>query len=229
MSYKYGPSIVTDGLVFYVDAANSKSYPGTGTTWTDMIGGNDGTLTNGPTYNSNNGGYIDFDGSNDHVEVTGINVSALSAFTLEAWVYPTGSSSDGTVMGKWLGSLSNSSFLLYWDVGDSALGFDWVAVNTSSQIHRIGTSTANGTVNAWNHVAATFSGSQIKLYVNGSSVGTAGFIGTLRNISGIRLGADESSGLRPLAGNLAVAKVYDRVLSSAEVTQNYNALKNRFV
>ena len=131
-------------------------------------------------------------------------------------------------MGKFLGSLSNSSFLLYWDVGD-ALGFDWVAVNTSSQIHRIGTTPANGTVNAWNHVAATFSGSQIELYVNGSSVGTASFSGTLRNISGIRLGADESSGLRPLSGNLAVAKVYDKVLSSAEVTQNYNALKNRFV
>lgn len=228
MSYSYGKSIVTDGLVFYVDAANSKSYPGTGTDWADLSGDATATLTNGPTYSSNNGGYIDFDGSNDHVEVTGINVSALSAFTLEAWVYPTSSSADETVMGKFLGSSSNSSFLLYWDVGD-ALGFDWVAVNTSSTFHRIGTTPANGTVNAWNHVAATFSGSQIELYVNGSSVGTTSFSGTLRNISGIRLGADESSGLRPLSGNLAVAKVYDKVLSSAEITQNYNALKNRFV
>jgi hypothetical protein len=224
MSYSYGKSIVTDGLVFYVDAANSKSYPGTGTDWADLSADATATLTNGPTYSSNNGGYIDFDGSNDHVEVTGINVSALSAFTLEA----TSSSADETVMSKFLGSLSNSSFLLYWDVGD-ALGFDWVAVNTSSTLHRIGTTPANGTVNAWNHVAATFSGSQIELYVNGSSVGTTSFSGTLRNISGIRLGADESSGLRPLSGNLAVAKVYDKVLSSAEVTQNYNALKNRFV
>ena len=228
MSYSYGKSIVTDGLVFYVDAANDNSYPGTGTDWADLSGDATATLTNGPTYSSNNGGYIDFDGSNDHVEVTGINVSALSTFTLEAWVYPTSSSADESVMSKWPGSLSNSSFLLYWDVG-GALGFDWVAVNTSSTIHRIGTTPANGTVNAWNHVAATFSGSQIELYVNGSSVGTASFSGTLRNISGIRLGADESSGLRPLAGNLAVAKVYDKVLSSDEILQNYNALKNRFV
>ena len=146
MSYSYGKSIVTDGLVFYVDAANSKSYPGTGTDWADLSGDATATLTNGPTYSSNNGGYIDFDGSNDHVEVTGINVSALSAFTLEAWVYPTSSSADETVMGKFLGSSSNSSFLLYWDVGD-ALGFDWVAVNTSSTFHRIGTTPANGTVN----------------------------------------------------------------------------------
>jgi hypothetical protein len=229
MSYSYGKSIVTDGLVFYVDAANENSYPGSGTDWADLSGDATATLTNGPTYSSNNGGYIDFDGSNDHVEVTGINVSALSAFTLEAWVYPASSSADETVMGKWLGSLANSSFLLYWDVGDSALGFDWIVVNTSNTYSRIGTSTANGTVNAWNHVVATFSGSQIELYVNGSSVGTASFSGTLRNISGVRLGADESSGLRPLAGNLAVAKVYDKVLSSDEITQNYNALKNRFV
>jgi hypothetical protein len=228
MSVKNRNSIVTDGLVFYVDAGNEDSYPGTGADWADLSGSATATLTNGPTYSSNNGGYIDFDGSNDHVEVTGINVSALSAFTLEAWVYPTSSSADEAVISKWPGSLSNSSFLLYWDVG-GALGFDWVAVNTSSGIYRIGTSTANGTVNSWNHVAATFSGSQIQLYVNGSSVGTASFFGTLRNISGIRLGADESSGLRPLAGNMAVAKVYDKVLSSAEVLQNYNALKNRFI
>jgi len=220
--------IVTDGLVFYVDAGNDNSYPGSGTDWDDLSGSATATLTNGPTYSSNNGGYIDFDGSNDYVEVTGINVSALSAFTLEAWVYPTSSSADETVMGKWLGSLSNSSFLLYWDVG-TALGFDWVAVNTSSNIYRIGTSTANGTVNSWNHVAATFSGSQMELYVNGTSVGTSSFFGTLRNISGFRIGADESSGLRPLGGNIAATKVYDKVLSSDEVSQNYNALKNRFI
>jgi hypothetical protein len=228
MSVKNQNSIVTDGLVFYVDAANENSYTGSGTTWIDLSGDATSTLTNGPTYSSSNGGYIDFDGTNDRVEVTGINVSALSAFTLEAWVYPTSSSADETVFGNFYGGLSNSSFLLYWDVG-GALGFDWVAINTSSTIHRIGTTPANGTVNAWNHVAATFSGSQIELYVNGSSVGTASFIGTLRNISGFRLGADTSSATRPLGGNIAAAKVYDKILSSAEVTQNYNALKNRFI
>ena len=228
MSVKNQNSIVTDGLVFYVDAANENSYLGSGTTWTDLAGSDDGTLTNGPTYSSSNGGYIDFDGTNDRVEVTGINVSALSAFTLEAWVYPTSSSADETVFGNFYGGLSNSSFLLYWDVG-TALGFDWVAINTSRSFFRIGTSTANGTVNEWNHVVATFSGSQMQLYVNSASVGTSSFNGTLRNISGFRLGADTSSTTRPLSGNIAAAKVYDKILSSAEVTQNYNALKNRFV
>jgi len=227
MAFTYSPKIVTDGLIFAVDAANKKSYPGSGTTWTDLAGSNSGTLTNGPTFDPANGGSIDFDGTDDVVNVSSINVSTLSAFTLEAWVYPTSSTADETVMGKFLGSLSNSSFLLYWDVG-TALGFDWVAINTVSNIYRIGTSTANGTVNSWNHVAATFNGSQIELYVNGSSVGTAAFFGTLRNLSGLTIGADESSGNRPLGGNIAMAKVYDKVLSSAEVVQNYNALKGRF-
>ena len=59
--------IVTDGLVFYVDAGNSNSYPGSGTTWTDLAGSNDGTLTNGPTFDSGNGGSIVFDGTDDYV------------------------------------------------------------------------------------------------------------------------------------------------------------------
>lgn len=227
MSVKNRNSVVTDGLVFYVDASNPNSYPGSGTTWTDLIEGVNGTLTNGPTYNSGNGGYIDFDGSNDYVDVTGINVSTLSAFTVEAWVYPTSNSSDGTVFGNFGSNTSTRSFLLYWDVGDGALGFDWLVA--TSAFYRTGPTVANGSLNAWNHVVGTCSGSQIQLYVNGSSIGTASVSGTINNNSGFRLGATQEPGLRALNGNIAVAKVYDKVLSSAEVTQNYNALKNRFI
>jgi len=227
MSYSYGKGIVTDGLVFYVDAANENSYPGSGTDWANLSGSATATLTNGPTYSSNNGGYIDFDGSNDYVDVTGIDVSAMSAFTLEAWVYPTSSSADGTVFGNFGSSASTRSFIFYWDVGDSALNFDWLV--STSAFYRIGTSTANGSINAWNHVVGTYSGSQIQLYVNGSSIGTASVSGTINNNSGFRLGADQTSGLRALNGNISAAKVYNKVLSSAEVTQNYNALKNRFI
>ena len=116
-------------------------------------------------------------------------------------------------------------FFFNWDIG-TALGFDWVAVNTSNSIIRIGTSPANGTRNAWNHVVGTFSGSQIELYVNGSSVGTTSFTGTLIDNSGFRLGGDDTG--RPLGGNIASAKVYNKVLSATEVTQNYNAHINRF-
>jgi hypothetical protein len=69
MGIAYNPRTITDGLVLCLDAANSKSYPGSGTTWTDLSGlGNTGTLTNGPTYSSANGGSLVFDGVNDYVQ-----------------------------------------------------------------------------------------------------------------------------------------------------------------
>ena len=66
MGLAHSPRIVTDGLVLCVDAASKRSYPGTGTTWTDLKGGNNGTLTNGPTFSSANGGSVVFDGTNDY-------------------------------------------------------------------------------------------------------------------------------------------------------------------
>ena len=68
MSTRYNPSIVRDNIVQYLDAANTKSYPGSGTSWTDISGkSNNGTLTNGPTFDSGNKGSFGFDGSNDYV------------------------------------------------------------------------------------------------------------------------------------------------------------------
>ena len=69
MGLSHSPSLVMNGLVLCLDAGNSKSYPGTGTTWTDLSGnGNNGTLTNGPTYSSANGGSLVFDGTNDYTQ-----------------------------------------------------------------------------------------------------------------------------------------------------------------
>lgn len=71
MSYHNGPKIVSEGLVLYLDAANSKSYSGTGTTWTDLSGNsNNATLVNGPTYSSLNGGGIVLDATDDFISIT---------------------------------------------------------------------------------------------------------------------------------------------------------------
>ena len=88
MGIAYNPRVVTDGLVLCLDAGNVKSYPGSGTTWTDLSGkGNTGTLTNGPTYSSANGGSIVFDGVDDRVSGTSFNTG--QNFTINAWIYPT--------------------------------------------------------------------------------------------------------------------------------------------
>jgi hypothetical protein len=98
--YANGPKIVTDGLVLCLDAANRKSYPGTGTAWNDLSGnGNNGTLVNGPTFSSANGGNLSFDGTNDYTEVTTRNTNLEFQPTLPYSVFvflkspPSGSQS----------------------------------------------------------------------------------------------------------------------------------------
>jgi hypothetical protein len=100
MSLSHSPSIVTNGLVFCLDAANSKSYPGTGTDWTDLSGNQiNGILTNGPAYNSSNGGSIVFDGINDYINFLQIykkdfnkanlfvNYSSISFFKKNLYIF----------------------------------------------------------------------------------------------------------------------------------------------
>ena len=227
MSYKFGSKAVQDGLIFYVDAANNLSYSSSGATWKDIVGDEDVTLGGSPTYSTDNGGNFDLDAVDDTASCN-LDVTALSAFTLEAWVKPTSSTSDGTVMANFSGSISNSSYILYWDVG-GALGFDFLCIPTSNNFSRTGVTPANGNINEWNHVVGTFDGSQIQLYVNNSLINTVSFSGTLRPLSGITIGNDSSSGNRRMDGNIALSKVYNKKLSAAEVSQNYNALKGRFI
>ena len=126
MSLGHGPSIVRNGLVLYLDAANVKSYPGSGTTWTDLSGlGNNGTLTNGPTYNGSNAGNIVLDGTNDSISTTRAITStpALSNWTYEIWTslsaWPT-AVSPANVYGRvdragvLMGAASYAGAAIYW-------------------------------------------------------------------------------------------------------------------
>ena len=112
MALAHSPHIVRDCLVLYLDAANTKSYPGSGTTWTDISGrGNNGTLTNGPTFSSDDGGSVLVDGSNDFIltpRVTGTGLSNRSV-SWGIWVNP--SSTSGNIM-----SMSNSNPQTSWNM-----------------------------------------------------------------------------------------------------------------
>ena len=105
MSIHYSPTTVTSGLVLCLDAGNAKSYPGSGTVWTDLSGnGNTGTLINGPTYNSANGGSIVFDGVNDYANIgVGRGVNQFSGnFAVSVWVMRlSGGPNFGNVCGDY--------------------------------------------------------------------------------------------------------------------------------
>ena len=227
MSYSFGKGIVTDGLVFYVDAANENSYPGTGTTWSDLIGGNDGALTNGPTYSSANGGIITFDGTNDYVALTTLNPTSNNAFTYSLWVRPTSNSSDGSLIGNWA---DVRPFLTYYDVGGAYPNYRSLVRKTDSSTAATSVNTNNATLNQWSYVTTSFDSTSLKLYVDGSLVETVlSGLDPLSSTGGCAIGAEDSAGGRHFSGNIAACDLYDRVLTASEVLQNYNALKNRFI
>ena len=92
MGISRGKKIITDGLVFYMDAANKRCYPGSGTTVNNLIDSNSGTLLNGTAFSTNNNGYFDFDGTNDYINFGDSDTytfgdgSTDSTMTVSAWV-----------------------------------------------------------------------------------------------------------------------------------------------
>jgi len=221
-------------LVFYVDAGNGNSYPGSGGTWTDLVGGNDGTLTNGPTYDSGNGGSIVFDGSNDYVITPNFNKDSNLGISVFAWVYLTDSDEYSGTPYAWIVNKRDSDTDMQWQLFYYDGKVATTIFNGSTTIASVTGGTAFN-LNEWCYVGFTTdgtNGSSVSTYHNGSFSDSS----TLSN--------DRGTGSRPLAigtpawslgsnlnwyGNIAQTKIYNRALSASEILQNYNALKNRFI
>jgi hypothetical protein len=215
--------IVTDGLVLNLDAGFTPSYPKNGTTWYDIsLSGNNGTLTNGPTFNSDNGGSIVFDGADDYVSISeNINPSNITleffykALISSSYEYLISNARDccGTYNGYELRINRRSPEFQIWNSVNSRV---------------IGTSTL---INQIYHISATYDGSQLKIYQNGVLTGTSNSTLGIGSPPSYNL-AVGGMGYRPaqynLTGNIYVGRVYNRALSADEVLQNYNAQKGRF-
>jgi hypothetical protein len=214
--------IVRDGLVLNLDAGNLSSYSGSGTTWTDVSGlGNNGTLTNGPTYSSANGGSIVFDGTNDYVT---INQTLSTPFTITGFVRYTDqaktlntfiNTNPHTVLAISLNRTGTGDIYVYIGNGSS-----WLA--TPAII-----SSTNMIVNQWYQVSFTTTGSGSTLYLNGNSVGTSIYSpsgwGSTYYLGTIIIASGEY-----LRGNIANTQIYNRALTASEIQQNYNALATRY-
>ena len=223
MGLAHSPRIVRDGLVLYLDAANIKSYPGSGTTWTDISGKDyDGTLINGPTFSSDNLGCVVFDGSNDTVH--GVHNSELNLrndVTVECWFRRTGSRGDWVrVFGK--GDSTNRTYGLWYHV--NANYFLYQRYGPSNMNVLI---TKSVVLNEWYHMVGTSSGSTHTLYVNGVKKGTVSNSSTFYSSTNpykVGYGNVHSTHI----GDVSNCRIYNRGLSEAEVKQNYNAHKGRF-
>lgn len=216
----YTPSIVTDSLVFYFDAGNTSSYPGSGTTWTDLSGnGYNANLVNGPTYSTLGGGSIRFDGSNDYATLASIDFRR--DFTMEAWVYYD--NGIGSLFGQGSTSVNNGLHIV-WQSLSRGLVFGMYG----NDLDYSSFSTAD--YNKWKHLVFTYNHSTYlkQIYQNGTLIAS----GTGNAYSGtgtFRLGVSYSSGnYNYLKGYMGIARSYFKVLSSSEVSQNYNADSLRF-
>ena len=221
-----GPNIVTNGLSFYVDAAYPNSYlaAGISTSWFD-IGGNNitGTLINGPVGATGGGGSILFDGTNDYADFGNV-LATLTKITLEVWI------NCGTQLRDYNGILSKTaSNTDGWEI---RTGPSFTSTNTDLQFRFVGdnatTAIFNATNGVWYHVVATGEFGSQRFYVNGTLTDskTRNFNTTV-NTQPLSIGKLAYSP-RYFKGNVAVARIYNRVLSATEVTQNYNAQKARF-
>ena len=229
MGFYRGPQIVTSGLVLHLDAANPKSYPGTGTTWYDRAGNfnggvvNNGTLVNGPSFSSANMGSIGFDGSNDYVDMS-TSPNLTNSLTVCAFVNTS--------------LITGLNQIIY---GPSANGSDnWLSIsNNRAQIFATQTSDVNNfsvtgntviDANKWYYITGIVNNNVILVYVNGvfevASSTQAFIIGGWNSTA--RIG-QRPSGQFPFNGRIACVHGYNRALSATEVLQNYNALKSRFI
>ena len=225
MGLAHSPRIVTDGLVLCVDAASKRSYPGTGTTWTDLKGGNNGTLINGPTFDSDNGGSIVFDGSDDRVDCTSPSeIDSISEITMIAWVrysgigyYPKIISRGHATATDLLRGSNNNQLSFYYANSGYATDSDYFS----------GTIGSINLSSGWVCVAVT-SGSVVKFYKNSDLVYTSGSITTNTGTGSTLVLGNRPGGGRNFSGRMGVAMVYNRVLSADEILQNYLSTKERY-
>lgn len=217
MAFSFQPKTVTGGLVLYLDAANVKSYPGSGTTWTDLSPTTiTGSLTNGPTFSSTRNGEIVFDGSNDYIDLgSNSNLQFSSgAFSIVVWFLSTNVSSPQILV-----SHGDSAYALY--INTSKLWFSKPLIANDASGPSISS-------NTWYQVVLINNiGSNTNYYLNGVFQTTKTFTSTPSYSKNFRVGATDSEGYY-LNGRIGSVSLYNRALSATEVLQNYNALKGRF-
>jgi len=246
MALSRGPKIITDGLILCLDAADKKSYSGSGDTWYDRSADNlEATLENDPSFSTAAGGCIDFDGVDDYGDLgscpTNLQMAQTCSFTITAWLrLDSGGSENAPISAFSSTSLAGWSFCSYVAayakqlgmlVSDGADGSGyWVLQGGSNKTPEL-------TTGRWYHIAVTISRvsgtTTIYFYQDGvvnptpntfTNEGGATAWGNGRTLV-VGKGA---TGWGNLDGQLASVLIYDKVLSAAEINQNYNAMRGRF-
>lgn len=226
MGIAYNPRIVTDGLVLALDAGNTKSYPGSGTTWSDLSGNsNNGTLVNGVGFDD---GTLTFDGVNDYFTTTLSIGDSNTSFSWGGLVKVNSSTSANFFI---LSNYTQSPTTPFYAIAFNSSGdntFIYIR-DSGNNLELLGT-TVNLDLGKWYYLIAVrdHSLNQVKLYLNGELKSTNTFPGSYNvNSSSNKFGGVSHSG-KYINCNISNVQVYNRALSAEEVQQNFNATRSRF-
>jgi hypothetical protein len=233
-----GANTVTDGLVLSLDAANRNSYTSGSATWNDLSGNNNnGTLINGLTFNSTNGGNLVFDGVDDYISISNNTnlIFGTGDFTVSMWIKtPITSVGEGSpsawgpIISKgcttsapagtwWFAQNSTNNNRITFNISSTA-GDTFVTATTTSVL-----------TDGWHNILFTRTGSTGYLYVDGVLTATdVTSDSDLSSTASLFIGATSPSLVKRTGMSLSQVQVYNRSLSVTEVQQNYNATKGRF-
>ena len=207
-----GPSIVKDGLVLYLDAATANSYNRyiSPATLKDIsVSGYNGTLNGGAGFNSANGGSITFDGTDDYVSISNINFGKV--YSINIWINVSDLNSR-----VWIGGIDTTEYHMNFLNGDM-----YNRINNNLFI--FGTSVST---NVWYNIVLIRNNTTISCYKNGSFISSTTVVDATTNFILYRIGSSPT-GFYGI-GKISNTQIYNRVLSAAEVLQNYNATRARF-
>ena len=238
MASKSGPDIIEDGLVLCLDAASKRSYPGTGTVWTDLTGSNNGTLTNGPTFDADNGGSIVFDGSDDMFTMSsfsGVSNLPNSDFSACFWMNAdsSGENSLGTILEHDYTGGSRGWSILIRSISGASKAIQFSAAGGTGDCYQW--TTDNAVVfNTWQYVSVVYTYSSRKSIVFVDT--TLATFDTSVNATG---GYQDDSGDNLTVGNrtatdrtfdgmISNVSIYNRALTADEIRRNYLSTKERF-
>ena len=220
MGLKHHPRVVTDGLVYYLDAANPRCYSGSGLTVNGLVGGIGGTLVNGVGFGSTNNGFFTFDGTNDYAEFPyNASINNVTQMTIECWYKSSNISVGGMLFSTYTNTPSNLGY--NFEIFQSKMLLQIWPASTYTQ------STITLSNNTWYLLTTTYNSGTVKYYVNGESAGSASYTFSPSSVN-LLIGKWPTNNYY-LNGQLANIKFYNRDLSAQEILQNYNATKKRYL
>ena len=225
MGLAHGTNIVKDRLIFSLDPANPRSYPGSGTTVTNLINNTTGTINNAVDFNSNNLGYWEFDSTDDLIN-PGTVFTDTTSKTLACWFNPSSFQSGNTrhMVAKW--NAGSSKRVIQLNMNNTTPIF-FVSSNGSSNSSISGTSI---TANNWYYLVGVFDddNNKIRISLNGGDFTSTSYTAGMVSDSTTNLNIGGQNGSGTFLGDISIVHIYNKALTQAEVTQNYNALKGRF-